>query len=200
MNAQTWWDEVVLGSLAGAWMSHGTHRYRAISRVYEKLREIGFSFEAFPPMVIFAPDFGTAGLTLGRTVPSNLVLVYLSPMLELEPRWDNDFTVAHEFAHVLLDGGKLRLWTAAELALPYRLRPDEVAADDLALQWGFRQRKRGDPSFIRLLGGQVSAAARAAHKRLLKPPAKGPRTKRQCAPRTYALMTSEDPKRLGASE
>jgi hypothetical protein len=200
MDAQSWWDEVVWGSLTGAWMSHETHRYRAISRVYERLKEKGFSFESFPPMVIFAPDFETAGLTLGRTVPPNLVLVYLSPMLELEPQWDIDFTVAHEFAHVLLDGGKLRLWTAEEMALPYRSRKEEVAADVLALEWGFRQRKRGQPNFIRLLGGYVNAAARAAHKRLLKSPAKGPRTKRQHAPKTYALMTSEDPKGLGASK
>jgi hypothetical protein len=200
MDAQGWWDEVVWGSLAGTWMSHETHRYRAISNVYDRLKEKGFSFESFPPMIIFAPAFDTMGLTIGRTVPPNLVLVYLSPMLELEPQWDIDFTVAHEFAHVLLDGGKLRLWTAEEMASPYKSRREEVAADALALEWGFRQRRRGDPSFMRLLGGQVSAAARAAHKRLLKPPAKRPRTKGQRMPKTHALMTSEAPKGLGASK
>jgi hypothetical protein len=200
MDAQGWWDEVVCGSLAGAWMSHGTQRYQAISRVYDRLKKKGFNFESFPPMIIFAPDYETMGETLGRTFPSKLVLVYLSPMLEFEPKWDVDFTVAHEFAHVLLDGGKLRLWTAEEMALPYRLRREEVAADTKALEWGFRQRKRGHPAFIRLLGGHVNPAARTAYKRLLKSPGKGPRTARQRAPRTYALMTSEDPKGSAVSK
>ena len=54
-----------------------------------------------PPLVVFAPS----AAKLGEFKPFRLgdrLLLYLSPRLEAKPQSEVDFTVAHEFAHILL--------------------------------------------------------------------------------------------------
>jgi len=59
-------------------------------------------------------------------------MVYLSPELELESQEQVNFTVAHEFAHVVLKHSSL-CWN------PEQGKRDEQTADDLAKEWGFER-------------------------------------------------------------
>lgn len=69
------------------------------------------------------------------------VVVYLAPTLELDSQRVVDYTIAHELAHVFL--GHHRLDNTAlqlQLSVPqYEDRPVEIAADALALKWGFQK-------------------------------------------------------------
>jgi IrrE N-terminal-like domain len=59
------------------------------------------------------------------------VMVYLSPELEIESQEQVNFTVAHEFAHVVL--------RHSPLCDSERGKKNEQMADDLAKEWGFER-------------------------------------------------------------
>jgi hypothetical protein len=102
-----------------------------------------------PPLRIFTPlradssvslMVETTGQVFGSAVP--LTLMYISPLEELYPQEDVDFTVAHEFAHVAL--GHLWSINGGREQGTFRGRrhgdsPAEMAADRLAESWGFRK-------------------------------------------------------------
>jgi hypothetical protein len=83
---------------------------------------------SFPVTVtVFAPGAWRYGMVL-KTVAE--AIVYLPAALEE----DVDFTVAHEFAHIVLgDFGAVE----SEAAAPYFEQPTEHAADDLVRKWGY---------------------------------------------------------------
>jgi hypothetical protein len=79
-------------------------------------------------------------------VLADAIFVYLSPKLEQESQAQVDFTVAHEFAHVILKhyDYRVRQTVTDEQAKELRSHqefPDEKAADKLATTWGFRREK-----------------------------------------------------------
>ncbi len=95
------------------------HMYNAIPDVLDKT----------PVTALFAPE--TGGLCTGA--PHSEVMVYLSPETELESREQLNFTVAHEFAHVVLKHSFL-CWNHEQS------KRDEQTADSLPREWGFEGR------------------------------------------------------------
>ncbi|HWR14164.1 MAG TPA: hypothetical protein VN577_05020 [Terriglobales bacterium] len=91
-----------------------------------------------PNLTVFAPSTAI----LGHVMPSgagNCVFLYLAPSLERKSQAEVDFTVAHEFAHVVLGHYKPGATTLpAECMVSYHGdAPSERAADSLAESWGF---------------------------------------------------------------
>lgn len=102
--------------------------FKALRKVVPKVPDSVFKLD----LVIFAPS-GVNGLAFrGR----GSTFIYLDPCLELEPQEEVDFTVAHEFAHIVRDMGK----SAAELEneTPEEEELDEAETDKLAESWGFK--------------------------------------------------------------
>lgn len=118
-------------------------RYDAVERFLRKMRwEI---LEQLPPVTIWAPALTIAGAVLSqRTLLSEGALVYLSPCLEFESQRFVDHTVARGFAHIFLEH-HLPGNTDVALAKPeleHDSRPHEIAADNLAAEWGFQRPRR----------------------------------------------------------
>lgn len=102
---------------------------------------------SLPPLKIFTPPRSDCGVTLmvettgqAFSPAQPLTLMYISPLMELYPQGEIEFTVAHEFAHVALR----HLWSNNSLRevgtfkdSTYGDAPSEVAADKLAESWGF---------------------------------------------------------------
>jgi hypothetical protein len=90
-----------------------------------------------PPFVVFAPSASK----LGELKPFSLagrMFLYLAPSLEKKPQRDVDFTVAHEFAHIVLGHYK----PGASAVIPGEARkhedvPSEKDADQMVESWGF---------------------------------------------------------------
>lgn len=91
-------------------------------------------YDELPIMVLFAP----APWRNGRSFPvpkswdEEAAIIYINPRLEEESQEQNDFTLAHEFAHV-----SLRHHTYKAMALGVLTDDDEDAADALVKSWGY---------------------------------------------------------------
>jgi hypothetical protein len=84
-------------------------------------------FDNLPQVTLFAPAQWKRGEAI-HTVPSydkDAAMVYIAPHLEKMSQAGNDFTLAHEFAHVVLKHHLL-------------LVESEESADKLASQWGYK--------------------------------------------------------------
>jgi len=118
-------------------------RYDAVERFLRKMDwEI---LGQLSPITIWAPALTIAGEVLSQgTLLSEGALVYLSPCLEFESQRFVDHTVAHEFAHIFLEhhvpGNKDVALAKPELE--HDSRPHEIAADNLAAEWGFQRPRR----------------------------------------------------------
>ena len=119
-----WFNECLLASVKRKWVTEGK-RLLALETLYRKIPDV---LDQTPRTAIFAPT--TGGLCTG--VPDAEVMVYLSSELEIESHEQVIFTVAHEFAHVVLKHSPL-CWN------PDQSKRDEQAADDLANEWGFER-------------------------------------------------------------
>jgi hypothetical protein len=119
-----WFSNSLLPSVKRKWVTEGK-RCRALELLYRTIPDV---LDQTPRTAIFAPDAG--GLYTGS--PFAEVMVYLSPELELESQEQVNFTVAHEFAHVVLKHSLL-CWN------PDQGKKDEQASDDLAKEWGFER-------------------------------------------------------------
>ncbi len=119
-----WFNECLLASVKRKWVTAGK-RLLALELLY---RTIPTVLDQTPTTVIFAPNAGG----LCTVVPNAEVMVYLSPELEIESQEQVTFTVAHEFAHVVLKHSPL-CWNLDQS------KQDEQAADDLAKAWGFER-------------------------------------------------------------
>jgi IrrE N-terminal-like domain len=108
-------------------------------------------YDELPDIIIFAPApwKNAAGFPIPKSTDTEGAVIYLSPRMEEEMQEQNDFTVAHEFAHV-----SLRHHTFNAMGLPscveYLDQPNEVAADALVKQWGYeipayRTKSAGSP-------------------------------------------------------
>jgi hypothetical protein len=119
-----WFDDSLLPSVKRKWVTEGK-RCRALELLYGTIPDV---LDKTPRTAIFAPDAG--GLCTDS--PFAEVMVYLSSELELESQEQVNFTVAHEFAHVVLKHSPL-CWN------PEQSKRDEQTADDLAKAWGFQR-------------------------------------------------------------
>lgn len=95
-----------------------------------------------PPLTVFAPSTAL----LGHVMPSGTgvcLFLYLAPSLERKSQSEVDFTVAHEFAHVVLEHYKPGATTIPPDAVVQRHEhaPSERDADGLAESWGFARPK-----------------------------------------------------------
>ncbi len=121
-------------SFEGGWLHRDSDkRILAVEQVYA---QGGEALDRMPQVTIFAPPINHAGHAL--RIPTNC-MVYLSPTLEFEQQWKVNFTVAHEFAHVVLGHHRAGNRQMKIKADRHADRPAEKAADDLAESWGFRK-------------------------------------------------------------
>ena len=128
-----WWETAVTSK-----------RWKAVTHVYKKLSVFNdYEGVNIPEVTLFAPELDTMGSAASRHLPSDTAFIYLAPTLEFESQKDVDHTVAHELAHVILGdhiGGYIQ-------GVPYNEQPKEIAAKQLAAEWGFPTRKRGTSGF-----------------------------------------------------
>ncbi len=121
-----WFQQSLLSSIKRKWVTEGK-RCQALELLYRTIPDV---LDQTPRTAIFAPDTDTGGLY--TDAPFAEVMVYLSPALEHESQEQVNFTVAHEFAHVVLKHSPL-CWN------PAQSKKDEQTADDLAKAWGFER-------------------------------------------------------------
>jgi len=119
-----WFQQSLLPSVKRKWVTEGK-RCRALELLYRTIPDV---LDQTPRTAIFAPDTDTGGLY--TDAPFAEVMVYLSPDLEHESQEQVNFTVAHEFAHVVLKHSPL-CWNHEQS------RHDEQTVDRLAKEWGF---------------------------------------------------------------
>jgi hypothetical protein len=124
-----WFNDSLLPSVKCKWATEGK-RCRALELLYRTIPDV---LDKTPRTAIFAPDVNTGGLY--TDAPFAEVMVYLSPELELESQEQVNFTVAHEFAHVVLKHSFL-CWN------PEQSKSNEQRADSLAKEWGFERPKQ----------------------------------------------------------
>lgn len=92
-----------------------------------------------PSLTVFAPSAAKLGEVFPRGAGDS-IFVYLSPRLERKSQAEVDFTVAHEFAHVVLrDAGSTI--PPGMVVRNHGDAPSEKAADRLAESWGFAHPK-----------------------------------------------------------
>ena len=70
-------------------------------------------------------------------VPRSHLMIYLAPDLEKKSQEQNNFIVAHEFAHAALNHGTWEWLIQNSDSTEYLDRDDEIAADNLVKQWGY---------------------------------------------------------------
>jgi hypothetical protein len=121
---QDWFNDTLLASVKMKWVLEGK-RCRALMHLYKTIPSV---LDKTPVTAIFAPDAG--GL---YTQPAHAeAIIYLAPELEIESQEQVNFTVAHEFAHVVLRHSFM-CWNSKQG------QSDEQAADALASEWGFER-------------------------------------------------------------
>jgi hypothetical protein len=125
--AQDWFNDSLLASVKVKWVTEGK-RCRALMQLYNKIPDV---LDETPVTAIFAPDAG--GLCTRASCAE--IMIYLAPELELESQEQVNFTVAHEFAHVVLKHSFL-IWNLEQN------RCDEQMADNIAKEWGFERPKQ----------------------------------------------------------
>ncbi len=138
MNDERWFN-FHCQYIETGWFDYDRHKtIEAMRKLSERIPEE--VLDNLPPLVVFAPSKAK----LGEMKPYGLgdrLLLYLAPQLESKPQKEVDFTVAHEFAHVVLGHYKLGA-TAHPSGVTVRRHgdaPSEQEADKLAESWGFKQ-------------------------------------------------------------
>ncbi len=136
-----WFEQAVTGGIEAGWISRENtkRRLNALRTAHEKM-DPQSQAKLPPTMVIFAPGIHHGGQNMRREMATDLVFVYLSPILEFDWQVDVDFVVAHELAHVVLGHGNKRQLTPEEVGLPHELTTAEIAASDLVAKWRIPKR------------------------------------------------------------
>src|SRR5260370_42681417 len=109
-----WFNNSLLPSVKRKWVTEGK-RCQALTLLYRTIPDV---LDRTPRTAIFAPD--TGGLCTGASQAEGMI--YLSPELEVESQEQVNFTVAHEFAHVVLKHSLL-CWN------PWQSRRDKAKED-----------------------------------------------------------------------
>jgi hypothetical protein len=132
-----WFEQSVMESIREGWLVGDCKRCTAVPLV---VNAMGWDvYNTLPIVTIYTPSFNHYRC-VQRTTPTG-VLMYLSPMLELESQAKVNFTVAHEFAHIALGHHLPDNQQMTEQAERHEDRPAERAADALAMSWGFKRKR-----------------------------------------------------------
>lgn len=136
------WLEFRYQFIETGWFDYDRHKtIEAMQQICERVpQEV---IDDLPPLTLFAPS----AALFGRVFPfggGNALFVYLAPNLERKSQREVDFTVAHEFAHVVLGHYKSDA-TIIPADAVVRSRgdvPSEKEANRLAESWGFPKAER----------------------------------------------------------
>jgi len=139
------WEEFLYQYIETGWFDFEDRpkTMKAMRRVWESVpAEV---WDEMPSLIVFAPcpwKFGEV-LPFGGHPAEEAAFIYLSPALESQRQARVDFTVAHEFAHVVLghhrpDSKDVLLTTAQSAKITeHHEAPAEIKADALTESWGF---------------------------------------------------------------
>jgi hypothetical protein len=91
-------------------------------------------YDELPIIILFAPApwKNAAGFPVPKSWDEEAAIIYVNPRLEEESQEQNNFTLAHEFAHV-----SLRHHTYEAMSIGGLTDADEDAADALVKWWGY---------------------------------------------------------------
>jgi hypothetical protein len=91
-------------------------------------------YDELPIIILFAPAPWKNGeaLPVPKSWDQEAAIIYIAPRLEEETQEQNNFTLAHEFAHV-----SLRHHSYEAMAIGALTDADEDAADALVRSWGY---------------------------------------------------------------
>jgi hypothetical protein len=155
MSGSERWLEFRYQYIETGWFDYDRHKtIAAMQRLSERVPSD--VLDSLPPLTVFAPSRAL----LGHVLPcgtGDSIFVYLAPRLEMKSQREVDFTVAHEFAHIVLRHYKPCATThTPDVAVrSHADAPSEQDADGLAVSWGFdkptarrertrRKRRSGD--------------------------------------------------------
>jgi hypothetical protein len=95
-------------------------------------------YEELSQMILFAPDpwKNAAVFPMPKSRAAAAAIIYISPRMEEESQEQNNFTVAHEFAHASLRHQRYEALSLTE-PVDYLDEPNEIVADALVKQWGY---------------------------------------------------------------
>jgi hypothetical protein len=95
-------------------------------------------YDELPSLLILAPAAWKHGQVL--PVPQGVLklVIYFAPDLEKESQAQNDYTVAHEFAHAALNHGTHEWQVQDQGRQEYLAQHQEIAAVKLVKQWGYQ--------------------------------------------------------------
>src|ERR1035438_887981 len=76
-------------------------------------------YDELPHMILFAPDpwRNAADYPMPKSWDAEAALIYVSPRMEEESQEQNNFTIAHEFAHVSLRDRKSTRLNSSHLGI-----------------------------------------------------------------------------------
>jgi|SRR5271163_1208635 len=165
-NAFTsWFNLNIMPSIKGGYLHKGK-RYDAVFAFWKKMGEFEEELAALPAVTIWAPPLGTLGFTSSHQIQGTVI--YLSPLLEMEKMPFVVHTVAHEFAHVALGHHVEGALTNEDFALNHAQRPHEIAANALALKWGFPPKDKDKLAFFhRMAIRYLEGKGGRSHKQIL---------------------------------
>ena len=110
---------------------------RAVQKLCKRMPDN--TYENLPHLTVHAPPPGIFGEV--RPTPGHGLVIYFAPQLERESQKQNDFTVAHEFAHAALGHGTAEWFSQSHTGDidngDLCEFPCEYAADELAESWGY---------------------------------------------------------------
>lgn len=115
---------------------YGAKRLKALSAVYSSA-EAKKALDKLPRILLISQPIHTFGMAI--FVPSGIKQCLILPgTLELLPQKFVTFAVAHELAHIVL-GHNLPGAVRSD-NVRYKHKPEEKAANELALLWGFSKK------------------------------------------------------------
>lgn len=95
-------------------------------------------FESLPKIVTIAPlPKQDAFSVKAPALTENDALIFVPPHYEERTQEENDFMLAHEFAHIALKHPQYPCFDVWTNEKEYFNTPRERAADELATQWGY---------------------------------------------------------------
>ena len=137
-------QELFYEYLDTGWVDHDrTKTIKAMRRCFEQIPEA--VWDEMPRVMVFAPSADISGQVFPFAPRESGAMIYLSPALERKSQAYVDFTVAHEFAHVvrghfLPDNNETKLTLDQLKSMSNRKDvPSEISTDELAESWGFKR-------------------------------------------------------------
>ncbi|MGA8150901.1 MAG: hypothetical protein WB952_08125 [Terriglobales bacterium] len=140
MNSDERWDSFRYDYIETGWFDYDRHKtIAAMRKLSERIPDD--VLENLPPLTVFAPSAALLGHVLPHGTGDS-IFVYLSPRLERASQAEVDFTVAHEFAHIVLGHYKPGATDHPPDVVVQRHEdvPSEQDADRLAESWGFKSK------------------------------------------------------------